>query len=240
MRHEALLLRDQVTSQGSGDGILARGLARGLAWGLRGAVHWQDWRLPAAAPCKAQGICKALRLWSLRTGLFGDCLLRAQGLVEGGARPPAIGSGNGSNSVCHYLVSLEHMLVCPCLSSRRQGGACAAAAHTEPAASAPAQQQDPAPGSSGSAVCARQQRPLSARTWQEVPQQTRHQQVRGWQAPVQPPTALIGAGAGRAQPACTACGCPPFQHTKRHAPCVDTPQLLPLRMLGWSLNLCLR
>ena len=69
MRHEALLLRDQVTSQGSGEGILA---AHGV-----GTVHWQDWRLPAAGPCKARAICKALRLWSLCTGLFGDCLLRA-------------------------------------------------------------------------------------------------------------------------------------------------------------------
>ena len=85
-----------------------------------------------------------------------------------------------SNSICHFLVSLKHTLICPCLSTWRQGSACGADAHVEPATSAPAPQQDPAPapGSSGSqTVRARRQRPLSARTWQEVPQQTRHQQV---------------------------------------------------------------
>ena len=53
MRHEALLLRDQVTLQGSGDGILAQGLARGSGTGVEGAVHWHDQCLPTAGPCKA-------------------------------------------------------------------------------------------------------------------------------------------------------------------------------------------
>eukprot|EP00891_Asterochloris_glomerata_P007421 jgi/Astpho2/7421/fgenesh1_pg.00114_%23_49_t len=49
--------------------------------------------------------------------------------------------------------------------------------HKEPDASALAQQK-PVLGSSGSqTVRARQQRPLSARTWQDASQQTRHQQV---------------------------------------------------------------
>ncbi len=41
MRHEALLLRDQVISQGSGEGVLALGL-RGLCTGTTGACLLQD------------------------------------------------------------------------------------------------------------------------------------------------------------------------------------------------------
>ena len=63
MRHEALLLRDQVTSQGSGEGGFGTGggtgFTLGIGTGVEVSVHWQLWRLPAAGPCEAWVMCKA-------------------------------------------------------------------------------------------------------------------------------------------------------------------------------------